>query len=92
MGWVLEIAKMGLYLSFPVATFHFFNCPEYFEKYVVEKKREMYPHEDELHREELNAIFRDLSSGNLQEKIDQFEKVEKKLQKRAEPQQQMNIT
>lgn len=71
MGWILEIAKMGLYLSFPVATFHIFNCPAYFEKYVVEKKREMYPKEDTLHREELEIILRELSARNRADLGDQ---------------------
>lgn len=78
MGWVLEIARMGLYLTFPVATFHIFNNPAYFEKYVIEKKREMYPKDDETYREELAAILRDISSKNLKEKIEQAEALQKK--------------
>ncbi|KAK3911796.1 Protein PET100-like protein, mitochondrial [Frankliniella fusca] len=27
MGWKLEVVKMGLYVSFPVAMFHYFNSP-----------------------------------------------------------------
>lgn len=77
-GWFLEVAKMALYLTFPVATFHYFNRPEYFEKFVIEKKREMYPHEDDLHREELSALFRDMNNGNLKEKIKQYEEIEKR--------------
>lgn len=34
-GWKLEVFKMGLYMSFPVALFHWFNQPEYFEKWVI---------------------------------------------------------
>lgn len=75
-GWVLEIAKMGLYLSFPVAAFHVFNAPEYFEKYVIEKKREMYPREDQMYRDEVYQLFRDMNSGNLDSKLKQFEKME----------------
>lgn len=44
-------------MSFPVALFHYFNQPEYFEKFVIEKKREMYPKEDELQKEELEQLF-----------------------------------
>lgn len=67
-SWVLEIAKMGLYLSFPVAAFHVFNSPEYFEKYVIEKKREMYPREDQMYREEVNQLFREMRNNNLDTK------------------------
>lgn len=83
-GWVFEIAKMGLYLSFPVAAFHIFNTPEYFEKYVVEKKREMYPREDQMYRDEVNQLFRDLNSGNLDSKMKQFEKMEEGRKNRPE--------
>ena len=34
-GWKLEVFKMALYMSFPVALFHWFNQPEYFEKWVI---------------------------------------------------------
>lgn len=33
-GWKLEVAKMAMYMSFPVGLFHYFNQPEYFEKWV----------------------------------------------------------
>lgn len=33
-GWKLEVFKMALYMSFPVGMFHYFNQPEYFEKWV----------------------------------------------------------
>lgn len=33
-GWQLEVAKMALYMAFPVGMFHYFNQPEYFEKWV----------------------------------------------------------
>ncbi|KAF0313984.1 Protein PET100, mitochondrial [Amphibalanus amphitrite] len=30
-GWKLEIFKMGMYMTFPVGLFWYFNQPEYFE-------------------------------------------------------------
>lgn len=83
-GWVLEISKMALYLSVPVAAFHVFNTPQYFEKYVVEKKREMYPHEDELYREEVSLLFKDMRSGNLESKINELQQMEAERKKRKE--------
>lgn len=85
-GWVLEVAKMALYLSFPVAAFHVFNSPEYFEKYVIEKKREMYPHEDQLYREEISLLFRDMNSGNLKAKIEQLKQIDDDRQSRKDSQ------
>ncbi|XP_053151657.1 protein PET100 homolog, mitochondrial isoform X1 [Hemicordylus capensis] len=44
---------MMLYLSFPVAMFWISNQAEYFEEYVIKRKREIYPPEDEYVRKEL---------------------------------------
>jgi Pet100 len=33
-GYALEIGKMAMYMTFPVAMFYWFNRPEYFEKWV----------------------------------------------------------
>lgn len=49
--WQLEVAKMGLYITFPVALFYYFNQPKYFEDWVVRTKQEMYPPETDKTRE-----------------------------------------
>lgn len=38
---------MALYIMFPVAMFHYFNQPKYFEEWVIKTKREIYPPEEE---------------------------------------------
>lgn len=75
-GWTMEVAKMALYLTFPVVAFHVFNNPVYFEKYVIQKKREMYPHEDDLYREEVAQLFRDINTGNLESKINELNRMD----------------
>uniref|UniRef100_A0A8C6T744 PET100 cytochrome c oxidase chaperone n=1 Tax=Neogobius melanostomus TaxID=47308 RepID=A0A8C6T744_9GOBI len=52
MGVKIEIFRMMLYLSFPVAMFWISNQAEYFEEYVVKRKREIFPPDEELHRKE----------------------------------------
>nr|CAH7754894.1 unnamed protein product [Callosobruchus chinensis] len=55
--WTLEVAKMAVYVSFPVAMFYYFNQPQYFEEWVVKTKRELYPPESKEKREKFeNAI------------------------------------
>lgn len=44
MGWVLEIVKMGMYVSFPVALFHYFNAPGNIDDDLA-KARETYINE-----------------------------------------------
>lgn len=61
-GYWLEIGKMALYLSFPVTMFHYFNQPEYFEKWVTQTKREVFPPEDKNHAKELNDLKRKIRS------------------------------
>jgi len=45
-NWQLEVARMALYITFPVACFHYFNQPKFFEEWVIKTKREMYPPEN----------------------------------------------
>ncbi|XP_048378042.1 uncharacterized protein LOC125447573 [Stegostoma tigrinum] len=54
MGGVrLEIFRMCLYLSFPVSVFWISNQAEYFEEYVIKRKREIFPPEEKMRRKEL---------------------------------------
>uniref|UniRef100_A0A8P4KLF3 PET100 cytochrome c oxidase chaperone n=1 Tax=Dicentrarchus labrax TaxID=13489 RepID=A0A8P4KLF3_DICLA len=39
MGVKIEVFRMMLYLSFPVAMFWVSNQAEYFEEYVIKRKR-----------------------------------------------------
>ncbi|XP_023813257.1 protein PET100 homolog, mitochondrial isoform X2 [Oryzias latipes] len=48
-----QILTMMLYLSFPVAMFWISNQAEYFEEYIVKRKREIFPPGEELKRKEL---------------------------------------
>lgn len=57
-GWKLEVAKMALYMTFPVALFHYFNQPEYFEEWVTKMRREMYPPESKYLKEEFKEAIR----------------------------------
>ncbi|XP_059588411.1 protein PET100 homolog, mitochondrial [Alligator mississippiensis] len=56
MGVKLEVLRMTLYLSFPVAMFWISNQAEYFEKYVIQRKREIYPPEDPLQHQQMEAF------------------------------------
>lgn len=39
-GWVLEVFKMTLYVSFPVALFHYFNSPGNIEESLAKTRQE----------------------------------------------------
>ncbi|XP_076975679.1 protein PET100 homolog, mitochondrial isoform X2 [Tamandua tetradactyla] len=47
MGVKLEVFRMTLYLTFPVAMFWIANQAEWFEEYVIQRKRELCPPEKE---------------------------------------------
>ncbi|XP_029364577.1 protein PET100 homolog, mitochondrial [Echeneis naucrates] len=53
MGVKIEVFRMMLYLSFPVAMFWVSNQAEYFEEYVVKRKREIFPPNEAETRKEL---------------------------------------
>ncbi|XP_030646747.1 protein PET100 homolog, mitochondrial [Chanos chanos] len=53
MGVKIEVFRMMLYLSFPVAMFWVSNQAEYFEEYIVKRKREIFPPDEKMQRQEL---------------------------------------
>ncbi|XP_039626320.1 protein PET100 homolog, mitochondrial [Polypterus senegalus] len=53
MGVKIEIFRMVLYLSFPVAMFWISNQAGYFEEYVVKRKREIFPPDEKMQMKEL---------------------------------------
>ncbi|KAL4659176.1 hypothetical protein GN956_G2511 [Arapaima gigas] len=53
MGVKIEIFRMMLYLSFPVTMFWISNQAQYFEEYVVKRKRDICPPGEEMQRQEL---------------------------------------
>ncbi|KAM4530500.1 protein PET100 homolog, mitochondrial [Odontesthes bonariensis] len=53
MGVKIEMFRMMLYLSFPVAMFWISNQAEYFEEYIVKRKREIFPPDENTQRKEL---------------------------------------
>ncbi|XP_010890826.1 protein PET100 homolog, mitochondrial [Esox lucius] len=53
MGVKIEVFRMMVYLSFPVTMFWISNQAEYFEEYIVKRKREIFPPDEKIHRKEL---------------------------------------
>ncbi|XP_028384391.1 protein PET100 homolog, mitochondrial [Phyllostomus discolor] len=47
MGVKLEVFRMTLYLTFPVAMFWIANQAEWFEDAVIQRKRELWPPEED---------------------------------------------
>lgn len=79
-GWALEIGKMVMYISFPVVMFHYFNQPAYFEKWVTQKKREIYPPEDETAENEIKntiKLMRQKRDIEMMKALDEFENKQK---------------
>ncbi|XP_025771943.1 protein PET100 homolog, mitochondrial isoform X2 [Puma concolor] len=58
MGVKLEVFRMTLYLTFPVAMFWIANQAEWFEDYVIQRKRELWPPEKEDQLEEFKERIR----------------------------------
>ncbi|XP_069352252.1 protein PET100 homolog, mitochondrial isoform X2 [Eulemur rufifrons] len=58
MGVKLEVFRMTLYLAFPVAMFWISNQAEWFEDYVILRKRELWPPEKEGQIEEFKERMR----------------------------------
>lgn len=78
VGWKLEVFKMAMYMSFPVALFHIFNQPAYFEKWVTETKRQLYPPENLGHRQEIEEAIRSIRRKRDMEMLKAIEDIEKR--------------
>ncbi|TRY56897.1 hypothetical protein DNTS_031023 [Danionella cerebrum] len=70
MGVKIEIFRMILYLSFPVAMFWISNQAEYFEERVVKRQRELLPPEKlKVEKQRLEELKRKLRLQNEQKML-----------------------
>ncbi|XP_053441815.1 protein PET100 homolog, mitochondrial [Nycticebus coucang] len=68
MGVKLEVFRMALYLTFPVTMFWISNQAEWFEDYVILRKRELWPPEKEGQHQEIEE-FKERIRKQQQEKL-----------------------
>jgi len=71
--WKLEAFKMFIYMAFPVGVFYYFNQPKYFEEWLVKIKREVYPHENQNHKQELEDFIKEYREAKDKERLRQLE-------------------
>jgi len=74
MGWVLEVAKMFLYISFPVGIFHYVNQPAYFEKWVIKAKEEYYPPESRQANQQMEDFIYEFNTNIEKKRLDALER------------------
>lgn len=74
MGWMLEVFRMALYISFPVGIFHFVNHPYFYDKYVMKTRQEYYPPENEEAIEEMNNFIREFNANIEKERLENLER------------------
>ncbi|XP_037112804.1 protein PET100 homolog, mitochondrial [Syngnathus acus] len=72
MGVKIEMFKMVLYLSFPVTMFWISNQAEYFEEYIVKRKREIFPADEGIQRKELEDFKEKVRARNEQQRMKQL--------------------
>ncbi|XP_001604964.1 protein PET100 homolog, mitochondrial [Nasonia vitripennis] len=60
--WQWEVAKMFMYMSFPVMCFHYFNTPQIFEEEVTKIKKLHYPPTSPEQREEIENMIREVNA------------------------------
>ena len=77
-GWQLEAAKMGLYMTFPVALFYYFNQAEYFEDWMIKMRREMYPPEARVNKKEFENTIQQMREKRDKEYLKLLEERDRK--------------
>jgi len=78
MGWKLETIKMIIYISFPVALFHYFNQPQNFEQWVIDEKKNFFPSESKKHNEKMKTFIREFNSKSEKRRLQEMEMEEEK--------------
>ncbi|KTG06710.1 hypothetical protein cypCar_00013249 [Cyprinus carpio] len=69
---VYDFKQMMVYLSFPVAMFWISNQAEYFEEYIVKRKREIFPPDEKMHRRELEDFKERMRNRREQKMLKQM--------------------
>lgn len=72
-GWQLEVARMAMYMTFPVALFYYFNQPQYFEDWVTNIRRELYPPENKMQKDEIQNAIKKMQHKHDLEMLQAFE-------------------
>ncbi|CAB0040380.1 unnamed protein product [Trichogramma brassicae] len=75
--WQWEICKMFLYMSFPVACFHYFNSPQIFEESVTKLKLESCPPMPVEKQEKIKSLFEKFNSERELKHLEDLEKKRK---------------
>ncbi|XP_063824097.1 protein PET100 homolog, mitochondrial [Ostrinia nubilalis] len=69
-NWKLEVGRMAMYMSFPVCLFHYFNQPTYFEEWVTNTKREIFPPENKQDRKDIEKLIQDMRKKQMDNMTD----------------------
>jgi len=77
-NWQLEVARMAMYIAFPVALFHWFNQPENFEEYVVTARRQYFPPESKKDRQEWEDFIHKFNEKRDMDELLAMENAQKK--------------
>ncbi|XP_055044328.1 protein PET100 homolog, mitochondrial [Misgurnus anguillicaudatus] len=72
MGVKIEVFRMMVYLSFPVTMFWISNQAEYFEEYIVKRKREIFPPDEKMHRQKLEDLKERMRNRKEQKMLKQM--------------------
>lgn len=70
---MFEVAKMFLYISFPVGIFHYVNQPAYFDKWVIKAKEEHFPPESRQANEQMENFIREFNANSEKRRLDALE-------------------
>lgn len=76
MGWKFEVAKMVMYISFPVGIFHYFNHPTNFEESLIREKKKYFPPENKQLNDQIEEFIREFNSTIEKQHLEAMEKEE----------------
>jgi len=66
-NWKLEIFKMTVYIGFPVTLFYCFNQPAFFESWLMEKRKLLFPQDLLSDREQYENVKKVMEEKRIAE-------------------------
>lgn len=66
-NWKLEIFKMAVYMGFPVGLFYYFNQPAFFESWMMEKRKVVFPQDLLSSKEQIENVKKVMEEKRIAE-------------------------
>lgn len=73
-NWQLEVARMALYIAFPIGIYHYVNQPEIIEEWSRRARTEMFPPLSDEEREDIMKKMEEVRRTASMKEVQEMER------------------